>query len=155
MAEQEYPTLNEVAPSWADLKLAFSLHEAGTVKLVDVAAVKWSDKVERGVMRGTNGGRKTKRTSGQYDCEASITFYKAGWRTFQAALAEVNPQIAKVGFDVIIQHTPAGTDEIFTVKIVGCLISGRGGDHKEGTDPDQVEVPLDCMLIEDDGVTLL
>lgn len=152
---QEYPTLNEVAPSWSDLSLSFPMYGGDTVKLTDIAAVKWSDSVEMGMYRGTNGGRKSRRTTGQYDCECTVTFYKAGWVAFQEALAALNPKISLVGFDILIQHTPPGSAKIFTVKVTGCRIAGRSADMAEGSDADQIEVAMNPMLIEDDGVTLL
>lgn len=155
MAVAEYPTLNEVAPSWSDLSLSFPIYGGQTVKLADIAAVKWSDNVEVGMYRGTSGGRKLRRTTGQYDCEASVTFYKSGWKAFQAALAAINPKISLVGFDILIQHTPPGSAEIFNVVIKGCRVMGRSADMAEGTDADKIEIPVNPMLIEDDGVTLL
>jgi hypothetical protein len=151
----EYPTLNEVEPSWADVRASFPIYGGQTIVTPDIAAIKWSDKVEVGLVRGTNGGRKSKRTTGQYDCEATITFYRSGWGLFRAALAKKNPKISLVGFDFIIQHTPPGTVDIFNVKIVGCRVMGRSGDMAEGADAEKIEIPLNPMLIEEDGITLL
>lgn len=152
---QEYPTLNDVAPSWADVKIDIPVYGGATVQTSDIAAVKWSDKVEVGTVRGTSGGRKKARTTGQYDAEATITFYKAGWATMRAALASKNPKISLVGFDILIQHTPPGESGIHKVKVVGCRVLGRSGESTEGTDPEKIEIPLSVMLIEEDGVTLL
>jgi len=155
MAQQEYPTLNEVEPSWADLRLSFPLYGGETVITDDVAAVKWSDKVEVGIVRGTSGGRKRKRTTGQSECDCTVTFYKSGWKRFREALAKINPKISLVGFDIIAQHTPPGTTEIHNVKIAGCRVLGRSADMAEGADADKVEVAVNPMIIEEDGVTLL
>ena len=151
----EYPTLNEVEPSWADVRVSLPVYGAQTIITPDIAALKWSDKVEVGTVRGTNGGRKTKRTTGQYDCDASVTFYRSGWRLFRAALAARDSRISLVGFDIIVQHTPPGSTDIFMVKIVGCRITGRSHDMAEGADAEKVELPINAMLIEEDGVTLL
>lgn len=151
----EFPNLNGVEPSWSDVGIQFPIYGGATVKLIDIAAINWSDSVELGMVRGTNGGRKTKRTTGQYDCEASVTFYKSGWKTFREALAGLNPKIALVGFDIIIQHTPPGDSGIHTVKITGCRVTGRSEQSAEGTDAQQLEIPVNPMLIEEDGVTLL
>jgi hypothetical protein len=151
----EFPTLNEVAPSWADITVSFPVYGGETVITPDIAAMKWSDKVEVGLVRGTNGGRKSKRTTGQYDCDASVTFYREGWRTFRKILAAKDKKISLVGFDFIIQHTPPGSTEIFNVKISGCRVMGRSSDMSESSDADKIEIPLNAMLIEEDGVTLL
>ncbi len=152
---QEYPTLNEVEPSWADVKAAFGIYGSVTLTTDDIAAIKWSDKVEVGIVRGTSGGRKRKRTTGQADCDATVTFYKTGWKRFREALAQVKPQISLVGFDILIQHTPPGVTEIHTVKIAGCRVLGRSADMAEGADADKVEIAVNPMLIEEDGITLL
>ena len=151
----EYPTLNEVEPSWADVRASFPIYGGQTIITPDIAAIKWSDKVEVGLVRGANGGRKLRRTTGQYDCEATLTFYRTGWKLFRTALAAMNPQISLVGFDIIIQHTPPGLVDIFNVKIAGCRILGRSLDMAEGADPEKIEIPVNPMIIEEDGVTLL
>jgi len=111
--------------------------------------------VEVGVVRGTSGGRKRKRTTGQADSECTVTFYKTGWKRFRTVLAAKNPKISLVGFDILIQHTPPGSTEIHNVKIVGCRVLGRSADMAEGADPDKIEVTVNPMLIEEDGITLL
>src|SRR6185295_5494479 len=145
---QEYPTLNEVEPSWADLRVSFPVYGGETVVTPDIAAVKWSDKVDVGVVRGTNGGRKTKRTTGQLDNDATITFYRSGWKRFREVLAAKNPKISLVGFDIIIQSTPPGSTDIHNVKIAGCRVLGRSSDMAEGADPDKIEIAVNPMLIE-------
>lgn len=161
MAE-EYPTLNDLAPSWADIKVSIPIYGGTTVETLDIAAVKWSDTVELGVVRGTSGGTKRKRTRGQYDCDASITFYTQGWRTLRTALASVATSksvgLTLVAFDILVMHTtPAltGDSDIHEVKIEGCRVIGRTSDMAEGTDGDQIEIPLNPMRILEDGVPLL
>lgn len=151
----DFPTLNDVAPSWSDLSLSFPIYGGSTVKLTDISAVKWSDSLDVGEVYGTNGGRKARRTTGKYKCESTVTFYKAGWKAFQAELVKKNPKISLVGFDILIMHTPPGSAEIFKVKITGCRITGRSSDMSDGVDADTVEVSVNPMLIEDSGVTLL
>jgi hypothetical protein len=155
MALQEYPTLQDIEPSWADVRANFPIYGGQTIITPDLAAVKWSDKVDVGVARKMNGGRKSARTTGMYDCEATITFYRSGWKQFRLALAEKNKRISLVGFDILIQHTPPGETGIFNVKIAGCRIVGRSADMTEGADPEKIEIPVNCMLIEEDGITLL
>jgi hypothetical protein len=155
MAEQEYPTLNEVEPSWADVQISIPVYDGPTVQTNDIAGVKWSDKVDVGVVRGTSGGKKRKRTTGAYDADATITFYKTGWKTMRKALRAKNRKLSLVVFDILIQHTPPGESGIHTVKIVGCRVIGRSGESTEGTDPEKIEIPLSIMQIEEDGDTLL
>lgn len=150
-----YPTLNDVEPSWADISISFPVYGGETVVTFDIAAVKWNDKVDMGVVRGTNGGRKSKRTTGQLDNDAAVTFYASGWRKFRRTLASKNPRISLVGFDIIIQHTPPGSFDIFNMKIAGCRVAGRSADMAEGADANKIEIAVNPMLIEEDGITLL
>jgi len=155
MTQQSYPSLNDIEPSWADIALTLPIAGGASVSTEDFAAVKWSDKVDVGIVRGASGGRKKRRTTGQYDCDASITFYSSGWTLFQAALAAVNEKISLVVFDALIQYTPPGATTIKKVKLVGCRVVGRGEDASEGTDAIKNEVPLSVMRIEVDGASLL
>ncbi len=156
MATRSYPLLNGVAPSWADLSVTIQLYSGPSIKTADIAGLSWSDSVEVGTQRGTSGGRKLKRTTGQYDCEGSITFYNGeGYEAFETALAAKDKRISLVVFDVMVQHTPPNSTQIYTVKLVGCRMLGRGSDPAEGSDPDQIEVPLSVMLVERNGRTLL
>lgn len=153
---QDYPTLNGVEPSWADISVDIPIYGSVTLTIKELAGLKWSDKVDVGVVRGTNGGRKTKRTTGQLDNDASAIFYRSGWKTFSEQLATINKKISLVGFDIIVQHTPPGVDDIFKVKIAGVRVVGRSADHAEGVDPDKIEIALNTMSIEEgDGIVLL
>jgi hypothetical protein len=153
----EYPTLNEVAPSWADIKITLPIYQGNSVEPTDIASIKWSDKVTPGVVRGVSGGRKKARTVGDYECDCSITFYRNGWEQFREALGSVNVALSLAGFDVLIQHTPPGSTAVLKTKIVGCRIVGRTADMAEGSDADKIEVPIDCMRIEEGpkGLSLL
>jgi len=160
----EYPTLNEVEPSWADVRISIPIYNGPTVKTPDIAGIKVSDKLDIGVVRGASGGKKRKRTTGQLDDEASITFYMSGWRAHRDALASVAPlndagqkQIGLVGFDIIYQYTPPGSVDIFTIKVAGCRVAGRSFEGAEGPDAAKVEIPLSIMGIEEiaDGVGIV
>lgn len=156
MGQQEFPTINEVEPSWADLAINIPLYSGPTVQTKDIAAIKYNDKVDVGVKRGTNGGRKTGRTTGQLDNDASITFYLNGWKILRTALASKDKRISLVGFDIMVQFTPPGSPDIISHKIVGCRVVGRTFDLAEGPDPQKIEIPLNIMNIEEeDGITLL
>lgn len=153
MVAQAFPTLNGVAPSWADIEIAIPLYGGPTVKTSDIAALTCSDSVEFGTVRGTSGGRKQKRTTGQEDNEASLTLYRPGHQVLMRALMQLAPtkngqkKVGLVGFDIIVQHTPPGDTEIYCVKILGCRLAGREFNFAEGTDADQVSVPISCMQI--------
>jgi hypothetical protein len=152
---QDYPTLNSLEPSWADISFNFPIYGSVTVTVKEIAGIKWNDKVEVGVVRGANGGRKTKRTTGLLDNDASMTCFRSGWKSLRQKLAAKDKRISLVGFDIIIQHTPPGDTEVYNVKIAGCRIVGRSYDTNETADPDKIELALNPMVIEEDGITLL
>ncbi len=161
MTPREFPTLNGVAPSWADLEgPKFIIYSgatvAKTVQTADVAAFKWEESLEVGTVRGTSGGRKMKRTSGQGDCNAGVTFYKDGWKLVRKALQEVAddnelPGYGHVVFDVLYQWTPPGETDVINLKIVGARAVKSAGSAAEGADADKSEIDLNVMRVEDDG----
>lgn len=165
MAEQEYPSLNGVEPSWSDIDCKFPVY-GGTIWKPGpaIAAVEWDDNVDVGDAPGANGGKKWRRTTGVYGCNAKATFYRSGWRAFRQELKQKSRRLSLVGFDLIIQHTPpieTGDTGIYTVLIKGCRITGRALKHAEGTDADKIEIALNPMTVEEidpgetEGVSLL
>lgn len=152
-----FPLLNETEPSWADISIMIPIYGGPGFTTDDLAAVKWSDKIDVGVRKSPDG-RKRVATTGTYEPEATLTFYRSSWRRFQRALAlaavPYKGRISLVRFDVLIAHTPPGETDIYKVAITGARVLGRGGDYKAGTDPDQVEVPVFTSLISDDGIQL-
>src|SRR5262245_35987849 len=158
MAEQEYPTINGIEPSWADVSITLPIYDGPTVKTNDVAGIKLSDKVTVGVKKGTSGGRIMARTVGDLESDASLIFYLGGWRKLQRALVTLAPnkRISLVAFDVPILFSPPGETDIYKYKIVGSRVIGRSLDIAEGSDAQKIEIPLHVIRIEeDDGVVLL
>ena len=153
MTNQAYPSLNDIEPSWADIAVTATVNGGALLDMADIAAVAWSRSVEVGERRGASGGRVMARTAGQGSCEASITFYRGGLRRLIKALMAQAPTrgnqriISAVAFDVMIQHTPLGEDEIYQTKIKGCRYLGDSEDNGEGADADQVEVTLNPIEI--------
>lgn len=160
MTNQAYPTLDGATPSWADINIALAIsgNRAGQpsgplVKMTEIAAIKWSRKVDVGDQRGTSGGRIMKRTTGQGSQEASATFYRPGMRALLKALGRVAPTrgnqivISGVRYTIDIQHTPPGETEIYHVRIKGCRYLGDDDDMKEGADPDKIEITLNPIEI--------
>lgn len=159
MADNDYPELDGVAPSWADISVKASGDGVPLIEMKDIAAISSGTTVEVGWQRGT-GGRRRKRTTGQDSDEASITFYRSGWQKFLRNLLAKAPKrgnqalVGKVHFDIEIQHSIDGDDEIYQQRIKGCRILGRTIAAAEGTDAEQVEVPLSPAQVVDvvDGV---
>lgn len=160
---QEYPSFNDVEPSWADVNVTATVSGGSLVQTSDIAAVKWSRKVEVGLKKGTSGGRVMSRTQGDITYDASLTFYRGGLRRLVRALVEKAPsrgnqkRISLVGFDVMLQHTPFGETDIYQTKWKGCRYLGDSEDMSEGNDADQIEVPISTLEIVNiiDGVEIL
>jgi hypothetical protein len=153
MVQQAYPSINDIAPSWADIQTTFTVGGGDALDMMDIAGIKWSRKVEVGEQRGASGGRVMARTTGQGSQEASATLYRSGLRKLLKSLMAKAPSrgnqkvIGVVAFDILIQHTPPGETEIYTVKIKGCRYLGDSDDMKEGNEADKVEVTLNPIEI--------
>lgn|SRR5678815_3473309 len=155
MALQEYPSIDGVAPSWADIGVTFTVTGGGDLlEMADIASIKSGSKVDIGEQRGV-GGRVMSRTTGQGSQEASMELYRSGYRKLLKSLAKKAPTrgnqalISLVPFDILIQHTPPGETEIYTRKIKGCRISGVDAESKEGADADKVSCALNPIEVVD------
>lgn len=151
----EFPVLDGIAPSWADITVRASPAGAPLIDMKDISAIHTGRTVEVGEQRGASGGRVMKRTTGQVSYEASITFYRSGFQRFMRALALIAPPrgnqkiVSLVHFGVQILHTPPGDVEIYERRIKGCRVLGDTLDGAEGTDADTIEVPISPIEIVD------
>jgi hypothetical protein len=155
MGNQEYPSLNGITPSWADIQTTFAVQGGQLIEMADYAGIKWATKIEVGEQKGA-GGRVKLRTTGTKSDEASVTFYRSGIRKLLRGLIGAAPsrgdikQVSLVAFDITIQHTPPFESEnygIYKTVIQGCRLLGLSLDMKEGNDADQVEVPISTVEI--------
>lgn len=159
----ELPTLNDIAPSWADIKTSITPHGGSLIDTIDYSAINWDSQVEIGMQRGASGGRVMKRTTGQKTDSASGSFYKSGLRKLLLGLMELAPQrgnqrlVGLVHFDILIQYTPPGSVDIFEAKLKGCRLSGLTNNAAEGTDALVVETALNPVEIVEliNGVEVL
>lgn len=160
-----YPVLDGYAPSWADIAVRMNPFSgpiggvaaaagAPLLEMDEIAAITSGATVELGEQRGP-GGRVKKRTTGAVSQEASVTLYRSGFQGFLRRLKAAAPlegnqrRIALVTFNVTIQHTPPGSVEVFERRIKGCRVTGNAMNNAEGTDADQVEVPLNPIQVVD------
>lgn len=155
MSSQVFPTIDGVAPSWADIKVKLTPKDAPVLELIDIAGIKGSRKVDVGEQRGTSGGLVIATTTGSASQEASMTLYRSGYRKLLKALAAKAPlrgnqrRISLVRFNVLVQHTPFGETEIYEREFLGCRYLGDSDDMKEGTDADKLEITLNPTQIVD------
>lgn len=159
MANQLFPSVNGIDPSWSDIQITFNVTDGVSLTIDDIAGVKATRKVDVAVSRGASGGRPKRRTTGSVEYDASLNLYRSGRRKLIKALIPIAESlghvrgnqtlIALVTFDVLIQHTPPGETEIYSRKVKGARYLGDTDDMKEGNEADQQEVPLSVIEIVD------
>lgn len=156
MPSQEYPTLNGIAPSWADIKIAIAaLGANGLLETADFNSISFASSVEIGTQRGASGGRVMKRTRGSKSDEAELGMYKSGARSLVELLASVAPerdgglkQVGLAHFNINVQWSPPGDSSIWKLDILGCRITGMTFASSDGSaDPDVVPIPLSVIDI--------
>lgn len=155
----DFPILDGVAPSWADIIVRATPDGAPLIDIKDIAALTTNVATEVGEQRGASGGRVIRRTTGQVSYEASLTLYRSGYQKFirglkaaaeAAGLVRGNQVlIALVHLGIQVQHTPFNDVEIYEKRLKGCRVLGRDMSLAEGTDADKVEVPLSVIEIVD------
>lgn len=159
----DYPVLDGIVPSFADIGVKLTPYGASVLDVKDIAAINTNTTVEIGEQRGASGGRVMKRTTGSASHEASWTLYRDGYQKMIRALMAVAPRrgnqalISLVHFDVQVQHTPPGSSESFEYVIKGCRFLGRAMNGAEGPDADKVDCSLNTIQIADiiDGVEVV
>jgi hypothetical protein len=149
----DYPVLDGIAPSWADIAVKLAANGAALIELKDIKAINTGCKIEVGSQYA--GGRVMKRTTGSSTYDASMTVYREAWQRMLRTLKGVAPKrgnqsiLGLVHFGINVQHTPPGSVELFEYRIKGCRILGRNLNGAEGNDADVVEIPLSPIEIVD------
>ncbi len=159
MVNNDFPVLDGIAPSWADVIVKISGSDITLLEMKDIKAINTSRAVEVGKQRGASGGRVKKRTTGQQDDEASWTLYRDGYqRMLRTLMAGAESKgyirgnqrlISLVHFDIIWQMTPPGDPDIYERHVRGARVVGDTMNAAEGTDAQEVEVPLSVATIVD------
>jgi hypothetical protein len=99
------------------------------------------------------------RTRGSVSYEASMTVYGSGWNKLirnlsavaltQGAIRGSTSLISLVHFNIHVMYTPPGSLNILQYKLKGCRLLGRTFNATEGSDAQQIEVPLSVIEIVD------
>lgn len=153
MSNFDYPVLDGIAPSWADIQVRAKPDGGDLIKMGDIAAINCGWTVEVGMQK--EGGRVINRTRGDYSAQASWTLYASGYQKLLRALKAQAPLrgnqrlISLVHFLIHVQWTPPGSDDILEYKIKSCRMLGRTIDSAEGTAAQQIEVPLSTIEVVD------
>lgn len=149
----DYPILDGINPSWADVIIRVSAPGAPLLETRDIKSIATSGKLEIGTIRGASGGRVMSRTTGQSDYEASLTLYHAGYVKMLKGLRALAPKrgsqraMGLVHFGLQLMFSVPGSAEIFERRLKGCRIAGFTGNSAEGVDANEVEVPLSVIQI--------
>ncbi len=150
----DFPTLDGIAPSWADINVRVGSFGAALLNIGDISAINSGWTVEVGEQR--EGGRVIKRTRGSVSYEASMTLYASGYQKLLrglilSAVPNTKGQIplSPIHFTVHVIWTPPESIDLLEYKLKGCRILGRKIDSYEGNDAQQIEVPLSPIEIVD------
>lgn len=162
---QEFPTLNGVAPSWADLKTTITPEGGSLIDTFDYASLSFGSTLEVGVQKGASGGRVMKSTTGDLSHEGTIAYYRSGLRKLLKGLMPLAPQrgnqrlVSLVHQTILVQHSVPGDPEIYEVKLKGVRLTGFQFSMTEGNEADRVEVPVFvteiALLIDGEEVVLI
>ena len=132
--------------SWASVKVRFA-----SVEVTDIKSVKYADELDGAEPVYGTGRHPRGRTAGRYKPgDASITFYKSGWRRLLAGLPN---GFADVRGTVIVQYREGS--EVVTDVLEDVRIMGADGSAEDGTDPLEVEVKLSILRIKHNGKYLV
>jgi hypothetical protein len=154
MPNTDFPVLDGIAPSWADIKVTLSGSGLVLLDMRDIAAINTGRTVEVGEQRAPSG-QVIKTTSGSLSSEASWTLYRSGFQKMLRTLGAAAPVrgnqrlVSLVHFNIQIMHTPPGDVEIYERRIKGCRYLTDGLNGAEGTDADKVEISLHTKQIAD------
>jgi hypothetical protein len=160
-ANNDFPVLNGIAPSWADVVVKAAATGAAILEMKDIAAINSGRTVEVGEQRA--GGRVMKRTTGSGSQECSITLYRDGFQKMLRNLKALAPMrgdqrlLTLVVFGIQYMYTPPGSTEIYERRIKGCRILTDAMNDTEGTEAQKVEVGISTVEIADviDGEEVL
>jgi hypothetical protein len=155
MPSNEFPVLDGIVPSWADIIVKATPVGGALIDIKDIKSISTGVTVEVGEQRGASGGRVMKRTTGAVSYEASATLYRDGYDKLIESLMAIAPPrgnqrlVSLVHFGIQVLHTPPGSARIFEYRIKGCRLLGRTVAGEEGTDADTVDVVLNPLEIVD------
>lgn len=154
MANTDFPVLDGIAPSWADITVTLSGSGLVLLDMRDIAAINTGRTVEVGEQRAPSG-QVIKTTTGSLSSEASWTLYRSGFQKMLRTLLAAAPtkgnrkQVSLVHFNIQIMHTPPNDDDIYIRRLKGCRVLTDALNGAEGTDADKVEVGMHVKQIAD------
>lgn len=155
MANDDYPLVDNIVPSWADINVKATPKGGALIQTKDIAAVKRGRTVSVGEQQGASGGRVMAYTSGTVKYTFSWTLYRSGFAQLLEQIVPLAPtrgnqaKIRFVHMGVNVQHTPPGATRIYEWRAKGVFLMGDTMDAGEGDDADKVDVPCGVKEIVD------
>lgn len=159
MSVNDFPLVNGIVPSFADISVKVSPTGAPLLTMNDIAAVKRGRTVDIGDQGGASGGRVMARTTGSAKHTFEWTLYRSGHSLLLENLVPVaiaqnlvrgnQVRVGLVHFGVQVQHTPPGSVRVFEWRAKGVRVAGDSMDAGEGNDADKVDVPCNTIEVVD------
>ena len=155
MADQNFPILDGLAPSWADVTVKADIDGGSLITIDDIASINTGTTVTEGRKKGATGGRVRKRTRGSQEDTASMSVYLEGYTQLVAKLAKLAPQrgkqrrISLVTFTLEYMYSLPDDAAIFHTQARGCRVLGRDLNDSEGEEATKVDVALSVMEVVD------
>jgi hypothetical protein len=152
-ANNDYPVLDGISPSWADVVVRLSAEGSPILECKDIKSINTNRSVDLGEQKA--GGRVKKRTAGDGKQDASMTVYYDSYLKLMRAL-KASPKCPRRGnialvryvhFGINYAYTPVGSDEIFERRIKGCCVISDPINGSEGTDATTVDLGLSAIEI--------
>lgn len=100
-------------------------------------------------MRGT-AAQKLARTTGEHDAEGGFTLPLEDWGELIATLGD---GYGGVPFAITVTYSNEGQN-LTTVELLGCRITGHSGGSESGGDPTMEEITLDIMEVKTNGLRM-
>lgn len=138
----QYPLINgrKYDHSSIELQIADTIYTG-------VESLEWTHSLAPGVVRGTRP-EKLARTTGEYDAEGSFSM---PLEDYTELIAELGDGFMATSFDIVANYSNEGANNT-NVVMVGCRITEESGGSETGGDPAMIELSLDVMRIEINGI---
>jgi hypothetical protein len=139
-----YPLINGNRCSWSSIELNVNNTIVRATKAID-----YTQGLEPGKMRGTHA-QKGGRTRGEYEPEASITFFL---EEYYELIGVLGNGYMEASWDTTVSYSEKNNISPKTDKIIGCRFKKNQKSHAPGPDALIVKCDLDVMFIFENGIS--
>jgi hypothetical protein len=154
--DNEFPILNNIVPSFADIKISFTPLGAPLVPMKMIKSLTFGRSVEVGEMVGASGGRVMATTTGTAKYTFGGVFYRPGYEQLEEALEAAAQSFARRGNEVAISlihfnadiiWTPPGSTKISHRRVTGIRLISDDNSPTEGNDADEIDCKFHVKTI--------